>query len=71
MCVEDLLAYDSTYPQGDLVRGRAVQASSSRRWGAIGALDAGAARAPEAISDCLAHLLAVCAFVDAVGKPSV
>ena len=37
---------------------------------AIGLLDRHAARAPEAISDCLAHLLAVCVFADtAAGKP--
>jgi hypothetical protein len=32
---------------------------------AIGLLDGDAARAPEAISDCLAHLLTVCVFADA------
>lgn len=39
---------------------------------AIGLLDGDAARAPEAISDCLAHLLTVCVFADAAaaGKPS-
>jgi hypothetical protein len=38
---------------------------------AIGALDRDARMAPEAISDCLAHLLTVCVFADAaVGKPS-
>lgn len=37
---------------------------------AIGALDADAARAPEAMSDCLANLLTVCAFANAAGKPS-
>ena len=37
---------------------------------AIGLLDRDAARAPEAISDCLAHLLTVCVFADAAGKPS-
>ena len=37
---------------------------------AIGALDADPASAPEAISDCLAHLLTVCAFANAAGKPS-
>jgi hypothetical protein len=38
---------------------------------AIGALDRDAAIAPQAISDCLAHLLTVCVFADAAaGKPS-
>jgi hypothetical protein len=38
---------------------------------AIGALDRDAAMAPEAISDCLAHLLTVCVFANtAAGKPS-
>ena len=38
---------------------------------AIGALDRDARMAPEAISDCLAHLLTVCVFADAaVGKTS-
>ena len=38
---------------------------------AIGLLDGDAARAPEAISDCLAHLLTVCVFADAAaGKPN-
>jgi hypothetical protein len=38
---------------------------------AIGLLERDAARAPEAISDCLAHLLTVCVFADAAaGKPS-
>jgi hypothetical protein len=31
---------------------------------ALGALDRDAAMAPEAISDCLAHLLTVCVFTD-------
>ena len=38
---------------------------------AIGLLDRDAARAPEAISDCLAHLLTVCVFADAAGKTTV
>jgi hypothetical protein len=38
---------------------------------AIGRLDDDVARAPEAISDCLAHLLTVCVFADrAAGTPS-
>ena len=38
---------------------------------AIGALDRDARMAPEAISDCLAHLLTVCVFAEAAaGKPS-
>ncbi|MGH2890456.1 MAG: hypothetical protein ACRDNJ_12605, partial [Solirubrobacteraceae bacterium] len=37
---------------------------------AIGLLDRDTARAPEAISDCLAHLLTVCVFADAAGKTS-
>src|SRR5207248_7138451 len=37
---------------------------------AIGLLDRDAARAPEAISDCLAHLLTVYVFADAAGKTS-
>jgi hypothetical protein len=39
--------------------------------GALGLLDGDAARAPEAISDCLAHLLTVCAFADAATEASV
>ena len=35
---------------------------------AIGLLDRDAAKAPEAISDCLAHLLTVCVFADAADK---
>ena len=38
---------------------------------AIGLLDGDAARAPEAISECLAHLLTVYVFADAAGKTSV
>jgi hypothetical protein len=38
---------------------------------AIGLLDRDAARAPEAISDCLAHLLTVCVFADAATEASV
>ena len=38
---------------------------------AIGLLDGDAARAPEAISDCLAHLLTGCVFADAAGKTTV
>ena len=38
---------------------------------AIGALDRDAARAPEAIADCLAHLLTVCVFADVAGKARV
>ena len=38
---------------------------------AIGLLDGDAATAPEAISDCLAHLLTVCVFADAAGKTTV
>ena len=38
---------------------------------AIGALDGDAARAPEAIADCLAHLLTVCVFADVAGKARV
>ena len=38
---------------------------------AIGLLDGDAAKAPQAISDCLAHLLTVCVFADAASKARV
>ena len=38
---------------------------------AIGALDRDAPNVPEAIADCLAHLLTVCVFADAAGKARV
>jgi len=37
---------------------------------AVGQLDGDALMAPEAVSDCLAHLLTVFVFADAAGKPS-
>jgi hypothetical protein len=38
---------------------------------AIGLLERDARMAPEAIADCLGHLLTVCVFADAAGKTSV
>ena len=38
---------------------------------ALGLLDGDPTRAPEAISDCLAHLLTVCLFAEAAGTTGV